>query len=297
MENMSEYVAAESSVVNSFGLDAGVGPQKRYSLWIERSLKDDILLAVRQRRIAWLLYLADMAESRRSTGLGLLGPFISTAIHMLILGTVMSIVFEEPVRDFIPYFGLSFAIWQTLSAAIARMANASERAVRYLAFPRLSSMMIYSVDAHDYLVGLGARVLSSALIISLVNPAILLSANLPALLTGVVLASLAVIIWSPILTLFFNTFRIFRGFLAQILLLIALVTPVFYSVDRFSTHRWIADINPVFHVIEAIRAPVLYGSWPLIPMAVCGGLALCGAFLLRLVHRRLRLSIVYGWVA
>lgn len=293
---MTERAAVDPADGLECGAVAARLPERR-SLWIERSLGEDIGLAFRQRRLAWMLYMAEMAESRRSTGLGLPGPFLSTALHMAILGTVMSIVFEEPVQDFIPYFGLSFAVWQTLSAAIARMANASERAVRYLAFPRLSSLIIYVVDAHDYLLGLGARVLSSVLIIALINPAILLSANVPALLAGVMLASLAVIIWSPILTVIFNTFRILRGFLAQILLLIFLVTPVFYSVDRFSEHRWVADINPVFHVIEAIRAPVLHGTWPLMSLAVCGGLAVAGLFLLRLVHRRQRLAMVYGWVA
>jgi ABC-type polysaccharide/polyol phosphate export permease len=294
---MTTHTAIDPLPDDAICLDVGAARQRRHPLWIERSLKDDIGLAVRQRRIAWMLYLAEMAESRRSTGLGFLGPFISTALHMAILGTVMSIVFQEPVQDFIPYFGLSFAIWQTLSAAIARMANASERAVRYLGFPRLSSLIIYMVDAHDYLLGLGARVLSSVLIIALINPTILLSANVPALLIGVGLASLAVIIWSPILTVIFNTFRILRGFLAQILLLIFLVTPVFYSVDRFSEHRWVADINPVFHVIQAIRAPILHGTWPLMSLAFCGGLTVLGLCLLRLVHRRQRLSMVYGWVA
>lgn len=271
-------------------------PGGRHSLWIERSLKEDIVLALQQRRVAWMIYMAEMAESRRSTGLGLPGPFISTAIHMAILGTVMSIVFGEPLHDFIPYFGLSFAIWQTLSAAIARMANASERAVRYLAFPRLSGLIIYMADAQDYLLGLGARVLSALLFIALINPEILMQANIPGLLCGLVLASLAVVIWSPIVTVIFNTFRILRGFLAQILLLIFLVTPVFYTVERFSQHRWAADINPVFHLLEAIRAPVLYGSWPVMSLGVCGGLALTGLVFLRLVHRRQRLAMVYGWV-
>lgn len=115
--------------------------QKRQSLWIERGLIEDLVLAVRQRRVARMLYMAEIAESRRTSGLGLLGPFLSTAIHMAVLGTVMSMVFAQPVHEFIPYFGLSFAIWQTLSAAIGRMANASERAVRFLAFPRLSSLI------------------------------------------------------------------------------------------------------------------------------------------------------------
>lgn len=255
------------------------------------------MLAFRQRRVARMLYMAEMAEARRSTGLGLAGPFISTALHMAVLGTVMSIVFGEPVEDFIPYFGVSFAIWQTLSTSIGRMANASERATRYLAFPKLSSLIIYMVDAYDLVLGLCARMLSAFCIIAIVNPVILAQVSIPAFLTGMILAVLVVIVWSPIFTVVFNTFRILRGFLPQILLLIFLVTPVFYTVDRFSAHRWVADFNPVFHLLELVRVPVLQGTWPLTPLAVCAGLVVAGLVFLRVVHRRQRLAMVYGWLA
>lgn len=271
--------------------------QKRQSLWIERGLIEDLFLAVRQRRVARMLYMAEIAESRRATGLGLLGPFLSTALHMVVLGMVMSIVFAQPLREFIPYFGLSFAIWQTLSAAIGRMANASERAVRFLAFPRLSSLIIYMVDAYDYVLGLAARLLSTLVVIAIVNHEILVSANFPAFALGMLLASVVVIIWSPIATVVFNNFRILRGFLPQILLLIFLITPVFYSADRFSEHRWVADFNPVYHLIEVVRAPVIDGNWPVVSLAVCIGLVLGGLVLLRIVHRRQRLAMVYGWIA
>ncbi|WP_286784268.1 MULTISPECIES: ABC transporter permease [Pseudomonas] len=281
------------------GCPAAIVPEqsRRRSLWIERSLAEDIVLAFRQRRVARMLYMAEMADARRSTGLGLAGPFISTALHMAVLGTVMSIVFGEPVEDFIPYFGVSFAIWQTLSTSIGRMANASERATRYLAFPKLSSLIIYMVDAYDLVLGLCARMLSAFCIIAIVNPVILAKVSIPAFLTGMILAVLVVIVWSPIFTVVFNTFRILRGFLPQILLLIFLVTPVFYTVDRFSDHRWVADFNPVFHLLELVRVPVLQGTWPLTPLAVCAGLVVAGLVFLRVVHRRQRLAMVYGWLA
>lgn len=295
---MTDRVSADTDLTTT-DCPASTAPEPfwRRSLWIERSLMEDIALALHQRRVAWMLYKAEIAESRRSTGLGMSGPFISTALHMAILGTVMSIVFGEPVEDFIPYFGLSFAIWQTLSAGIGRMASASERAMRYLAFPRLSSLIIYMVDAYDYVLGLTARMLSALIIIAIVNPAVLMSANIPVFLTGMILASLAVIVWSPIFTVVFNTFRFLRGFLPQILLLIFLVTPIFYPVEKFSEHRWVADFNPIFHLLEAIRAPLLYSTWPMTSLGVCAVLIMAGLVFLRLVHRRQRLAMVYGWLA
>ncbi|MBT9370035.1 ABC transporter permease [Rhizobium sp. CSW-27] len=295
---MTDFLTSESRDADvGTSIQGDVTLQKRQSLWIERGLIEDLVLAVRQRRVARMLYMAEIAESRRSTGLGLFGPFLSTALHMAVLGTVMSMVFAQPMREFIPYFGLSFAIWQTLSAAIGRMANASERAVRFLAFPRLSSLIIYMVDAYDYVLGLSARLLSALVVIAIVNHEILMSANFPAFAVGMLLASVVVIIWSPIATVVFNNFRILRGFLPQILLLVFLITPVFYSADRFSEHRWVADFNPVYHLIEVVRAPVIDGNWPAVSLAVCIGLVLGGLVLLRIVHRRQRLAMVYGWIA
>lgn len=270
---------------------------KSRSIWIERGLIEDVWLAMGQYRLAATLYMAEIAEVRRGTGLGLAGPFVSMLLHVAILGTVMSLVFKEPTVEFIPYFGLSFAVWQSLSTSVARMANASERAIRYVGFPKLSSLLIYVIDGYDYLIGLGTRLVAALIAIMVLDPSALRTAHLVGLLLGLVLTSTIVFVWAPSIAFLFNKFRLLRGFLAQILLMVFLVTPVLYSADRLSDYRWVAEFNPVYHLLEIVRAPVLDGTLPMLSVAVSVGLLLIGVLLLAFVHSRQRVAMIYGWVA
>ncbi|MCY6379849.1 ABC transporter permease [Hoeflea prorocentri] len=275
----------------------GVDTHLRQVPWIERSLYVDIALAFRQRKLAAMLHQAEIAEMRRGTGLGISGPFISTLLHIAVLGLVMATVFNEPIPTFIPYFSISFAIWQTLAASISRMANASERATRYIGFPALSSLLIYLVDTFDYAVGLVSRLAAALVAILAVNYAILLTANFTAMLIGVLFNFVIVLIWAPTAAFIFDKLRILRGFLPQILLLIFLITPIFYTADRLSDHRWIAEFNPIYHLLQIVRVPVINGELPVLSLLVAIGLVACGFLSLKVVHRRQRISMVYGWVS
>jgi lipopolysaccharide transport system permease protein len=35
------------------------------------------------------------------------------------------------------------------------------------------------------------------------------------------------------------------------------VTPVFWSIGMLGDHTWIASINPMFHILEILRQPLL----------------------------------------
>src|SRR5690242_14517079 len=97
------------------------------SIWVSRSFSRDTLALFQQRDLAWKLYLAEIAEIRRSSGLGLIGPFVSVLVHVVVLGSVMALVFGEPIDVFLPFFAVSFPIWQALSTFVSEAAHANEK--------------------------------------------------------------------------------------------------------------------------------------------------------------------------
>ena len=42
---------------------------------------------------------------------------------------------------------------------------------------------------------------------------------------------------------------------------VPLLSPIVWPKEALNGYSWIADVNPVFHFIELIRAPLL-GAWP-----------------------------------
>ena len=69
------------------------------------------------------------------------------------------------------------------------------------------------------------------------------------------------------------------------------VTPIMWPVSAISDARLIAEINPFYHLIELVRAPLLGSapdplSWLVVPAMCVGGFGLA-AFVLARAHRRL----------
>lgn len=265
--------------------------------WVERSFTRDVAAMLKQRRLAWSLYLADVAEHRRSSGLGLFAPFISVLVHVALLGTVMALVFNEPVATFIPFFAVSFSIWQAVSTFISQAAHSNEKVGRYLSFPTVSGYIVHLVTCYELVVSLVLKVAASLLVVLFVNPSVLVTANYPGFMFGVVMVCVLMLAWALPFAFIFDRFRLLRGFLPQFLFAIYLITPILWDPSRIQSHRWVVDFNPVFHVIEAVRAPLLDTPWPLTSYGVTLGLIALGTLLSAALYPANRELVIYRWVA
>ncbi|WP_292385406.1 ABC transporter permease [Mesorhizobium sp.] len=265
--------------------------------WIERSFWEDLQALMRQRELAWRLYLADVAEQRRNSGLGLVAPFISIFVHVILLGSVMGLVFHETLTNFIPFFAVSFALWQGLSISVSASAHANEKVANYIGFPGISGYVIHLANAYDFLIAVSLKILAVAIIIATVNFDVLMHANYLGFALGLVLTTFAMMCWSLPTAYVFDRFRLFRGFLPQFLFAVYLITPILWSPDRIRAHRWVVDFNPVYHLVEISRAPMLDGGWPLLSLAVVVGLCLLGMLVSCLVFPANRELVVFRWVA
>jgi lipopolysaccharide transport system permease protein len=265
--------------------------------WVDRGFVEDLLSLRRQSALAWQLYLARVAEFRRGSGLGYAAPFISVLAHVVLLGSVMSLVFREPIETFIPFFTISFCLWQVISIGVSESANTNERAAQYLSFPHVSGFIVHYVNTLELLATVLLKILASLIIVLCVNFRLLQHANYPALLFGIGLIIVTMFAWSLPISYFFDRFRILRGFLAQIIFAVYLATPVMWSPDRLEGHRWVVDYNPVFHLIEVGRAPLLNGTVPALSLFVTAGLIMCGLLVSAALFERNRELVVYRWIA
>jgi ABC-type polysaccharide/polyol phosphate export permease len=265
--------------------------------FIDRTFAADVAALFEQRRLAWQLFLAEMAEHRRTSGLGLLAPFVSVLAHVAILGTVMALVFGERIESFIPFFAISFSIWQAVSIAVTQSANANERASRYLHFPNLSGYLVHLVSTYELATALLLKVIASLAVIAVVDPVALLQANYAGLLVGLVLVATVLLAWALPIAFLFDRVRLLRGFLSQMLLAVYLLTPILWDPSRLAGYRWLVDCNPVFHVIEVARAPLLDGTVPLLSALVVGLLTAAGIGLSALLYPVNRRQMIFRWMA
>nr|WP_283833015.1 ABC transporter permease [Bradyrhizobium diazoefficiens] len=252
---------------------------------------------VRQRGLAWQLYLAEMAEFRRSSGLGLIAPFVSVLAHVIVLGSVMALVFDEQIDVFLPFFAVSFPIWQSFSNFILEEAYANEKTHRLLDFPRVSGSIVHLVAGLSFVIALLLRAAAALLVIAAINPNVLVRADYPAAIAGILLMSAVLMAWAVPVAYLFDRFRLLRSFLSQILLAVYIITPILWQPDRLKSHRWIIDWNPMFYLMELVRGPMLEErlSWTALAVSLAlGVLGILTSWLLFSANQRL---VIYRWMA
>lgn len=267
------------------------------SRWIDRSLVEDLKVLKGQSSLAFQLYLSRIAEHKRTSGLGFVAPFISILVHVALLGSVMSLVFHEPLETFIPFFSISLCIWQCVSSAISESAGANEKTARYLSFPYISGYIIHFINMIELATNLLLKTLAAMAIIAFVNFGILLEGNYLGFCVGLMLVAFVSFAWALPIAYVFDRFRLLRGFLPQIIFAVYLLTPILWKPARLGEHRWVVDFNPVFHVIEVARSPIISGVWPLTSIVVVLGLCLFGMLLSFLLYSGNRNLIVFRWIA
>lgn len=271
--------------------------RKNSARWVDRSIGEDIGCLITQISLGVKLYAVRLSELRRSSGLGFWAPFLSILIHVSLLGSVMSLVFNEPITEFMPFFAVSFALWQGLSIHISESANSNERAAQLLSFPYISGFMTHFVNILEFYFALFFKFVAVLIVILVVNPGVIAGMNPLAFLFGFAMVGLLMFAWSLPISCLFDYFRMLRGFLPQLLFAVYLVTPILWNPERLSEHLWVVNLNPVYHVIEIVRAPLLQGSWPGTSIAVVAALCALGWLASMLTFKTNRRLIVFRWVA
>lgn len=271
--------------------------RKKSALWMERSFFEDLLLAAKQVGLVFDLYLASVAENRRFFGLGLLTPFLSVLVHVILLGAVLTQVFGTPSKQFLPYFAISLALWQAIATTINHHASANQRASRFLMFPNLPGQMIHCIDFVEFAITLVLKLIAAAVIIAYVDINVLASSNISGIVTGLFLLGVTLFAWAIPLAYLFDCIRVLRALLSHFLYAAFLITPILWQIDRLRDKLWVAWYNPLFHMIEVVRVPMLTGDWPVYSYLVAICLSCFGLILSRSLYKINRKMLVFRWIA
>jgi lipopolysaccharide transport system permease protein len=209
----------------------------------------------------------------------------------------MALVFGEPIDTFLPFFAVSFPIWQAVSNFISEAAYANEKTHRYLDFPRVSGSIVHLVSGLSFVIALLLRAVAALLVIAAINPHVLVHSNYPAAVIGILLLGATLMTWAIPIAYLFDRVRLLRSFLSQMLLAVYIITPVLWQPDRLKSHRWIIDWNPVFYLMELVRSPMLDGGLFSTSVAVSLVLILAGLLISWLLFPANRRLVIYQWMA
>ena len=210
--------------------------------------------------LAWSLAWHDVVSRYRGS---ILGPFwITLSMGVMVLGIRRAPLGRDlpgaRSRTSIPFVALGIVFFGTVTSTI----NEGLRDLRSGASSMLSQTGAADADlrlahgASGNLINLGHHLV--IVLAVLIYFGLWKSANYPVAALGLVLMVLNVSWLSMLVAIASARFRDIPQIVTSVTQAAALMTPVFWLPDRISaSHRVILDFNPFYHLLEAIRAPLL----------------------------------------
>jgi homopolymeric O-antigen transport system permease protein len=230
---------------------------------------------------------------RRST----LGPFwitITMGITIGSIGLIFGVLLGQDMHEFLPYVAAGNIVWALLSTLITDGCTTfvtSEQIIKQIKLPysihifRMTwrSLIIF---AHNIWVFVAAAVLFEVWpnkFTWLVIPGFIL-----VVINGVWIALFLAIVCTR--------FRDIPLIVTSALQLLYLATPIIWRPSSLgSRHSYIYEYNPLYHLLELVRAPLLGQSPALVDWTAAIGLAVLGAALAFVLFARFRWRIPY-WI-
>lgn len=260
----------------------------------------DLTRGFEQRELWLALGWQDIKQRYRRSTLGPLWITIATGVMALALGLLYSLLFQQDLAKFLPHVAVGLIIWGFIAGCIqdgSQVFIANEGLIKQL--PSALSVHVYRLVWRQFLF----------LCHNLVIWVVLIAIFRPHLGWNVFLAipALALLVLNGVwVTMFFGIiatrFRDVAPLLDSLVQLAFYMTPIVWTTatlreqgGEIANRAKIAEINPLYHYLEIIRAPMIgepvaaYHWWIVLAMTAVGLL------LALLTMRKWRFRVSY-WV-
>jgi len=235
-------------------------------------------------------------EIRQRYRRSVLGPFwltISVGVLVAGMGPLYGRMFGQNMAAYLPHLAVSFITWML----IANLLN--ESCMAFIAAEGLIKQARMPLTVHVL------SVVWRNLIIYLHHAVILLIVFViytPPLRWGLLLVPLGVLaiavnaVWLGLfLGMLCARFRDFPLIIQSVVQVMFFLTPVLWKPEFLGRHAWAAHWNPLHHLLEIVRAPLIAGEVPAFSWLVVVAMALVGFAVVLPFFARYRARIAY-WV-
>ena len=260
---------------------------------IASTINDEVIAGFRLWRVWGIMGWDDIRQRYRRS---VLGPFwitLSMGVFILLLSIIYSRLFHMQIETYMPYLSVGFIVWGFMATAANDSCIAftdTSRIIKQIKLPY--SVYILRVVWRNFIIFLHTIViyLPMMIVFKIVpNPATLL------VVPGLLLVIVNLIWLTTVVAILSTRFRDIQPIVGTVIQLGMFATPIMWPVSSLGDARIVADINPIYHLIEVTRAPLL-GEMPgLESWLVAIGLAIVGSMLATALLVRTARRIVF-WI-
>jgi len=260
---------------------------------IAETVSQEVMAGLRVWRVWGIMGWDDIRQRYRRS---VLGPFwitLSMGIFILLLGVIYSRLFHTQIETYLPYLAVGFIVWGFLSTATNDSCIAFSDTARIIKQIKLPySVYVLRVVWRNFIIFLHTIVIyiPMAVVFKIEpKPAMLL------VIPGLILV-IANLIWVTTAVAILSTrYRDIQPIVGTVIQLGMFATPIMWQISSLDDAKIIAEINPIYHLIEITRAPLLGETPALLSWLFSIGLLLVGSALATALLVRASRRIVF-WI-
>lgn len=241
--------------------------------------------------LAWSLATHDVASRYRGS---VLGPFwitLSMGLMVLGIGFLYASLFNLPLNEFLPYVALGIVFFGIMTGTVNEGCDTFVQASGMLSQTSLPMFTFVWRTVFRNLINLAHHLVIVVAMLAFYG--YWRKANAPLAALGIVFLIVNVSWMSMLAGITSARFRDVPQIVVSAMQFAVFMTPVFWLPDRFGKHQAVLDFNPFYHLLHAVRGPLLGQSVAPHTYVVLAAMAIGGWLFTFLVFARTRRRIVH----
>lgn len=217
--------------------------------------RNDIRKGLKNLSLAWFLAWEDIRQRYVRTLIGPLWIVLSTGVWFTVMGFVMASLFGQDLASYMPFIICGLLIWTLIFTSInesSQLLVASQALINSFPIPIFTHYIRFIL--RNYIIFLHNLIIL-AIVLCIYPPQFTLYTWLA--LPGLLLVFVILLGASVCLSLTNLRYRDTHLAVASAMQVLPFITPIFWDRPMLKNNHWIADLNPFYHMIEIVRAPLL----------------------------------------
>ena len=188
----------------------------------------------------------------------MIGPWwvtISTGIMVLMLGFLWSYIFKQQINTYLPFFAVGFVIWNWMAFQIIDASLGFFNFTAIIKQIKIPFLVFTLRLASRQLIILMHNLIIIVLVLLLVGKGF----NWISLIAipSFIIVQMNLIFLSLVIAIFCTRYQDMSQVVTIGVQLIFFFTPILWNADTIKTKKFIFELNPIYHWIEIIRAPLI----------------------------------------
>ena len=222
---------------------------------IANTISDEVVAGFRAWPIWVIMGWDDIRQRYRRS---VLGPFwitLSMGAFILLLGIIYSRLFHMEIEHYLPYLSVGYIVWGFMSATVNDGCVAfidPNRIIKQIKLPY--SVYILRMVWRNFIIFLHTIVIYLPIaIVFKIEPNLKMLLAVP----GLILVCVNLVWLTAVIAILSTRYRDIQPIVGTAVQLGMFATPIMWPISSLGDAKIVAEINPVYHLIEITRAPLL----------------------------------------